>query len=740
MAEIRNLTKNGETFYPLTHIEGILDPEGEYIGYYTENPEWIRVITDHDGKILVGIKPDGSIDWSLGIPQPIKEEILKKVDKEEGKGLINSDYASSQSAIENPEFLEVTVDSENKILGGRKIEGTRFENVGLDLGGHLFKAYNDPEDRMGVESDDCNKIVSYRDKNGAIVENVGIITKEIELSEEGLAKLNSDLDKLPVKKDWYFPKYGKVNIKQETFYLDAAGWDSYQNDVVLIQMYDDTNENASKRITLSSFYIKSTLTPTSGTYDRTSVNQESVLLELHAGKDVTSVGNKYFATSIYIPVMDGESIIDYTKEEATKIIDPDTGDVVGYEYNGRSTEVKQVSDVPPYKAWKVNKNIEHYCIADVDFGNYYNKKNSPISIKYQGNSTTAVRKRGLRLTFYKKNDYKKKDKVKIGELIRQSGYNMKSYYSDPSRLKDPVLSNIFIEIWDTRGEDAYPWNKDNVPYHGATGMIKSFPIETWFGSEFFGLQFFGYKKDEKNYMLDGDDDTSGIFVSCDHGGTSLWRSARDWADEMGVDGRELAYPDMGDDSVSVETAAALNEFFKYTKGFIDGTIEIEGQVVDFNISMLEERIDICSWIDYYICLQVFQMWDNTPHNMILYSGRDKKRFYPFFYDLDLSVSFSVNIGLEELVSIAGIRLDFWDKFKEAYWDSIINRYAYLRKTVLREENIMGICRRYAEAIPYETVKNELKRWNSGGDPYIFEVNLVPRIVGRLKWLDQNYFI
>ena len=35
------------------------------------------------------------------------------------------------------------------------------------------------------------------------------------------------------------------------------------------------------------------------------------------------------------------------------------------------------------------------------------------------------------------------------------------------------------------------------------------------------------------------------------------------SDEMGVKGRELAYPDMGDDSLSVESAKALNVFLNF---------------------------------------------------------------------------------------------------------------------------------------------------------------------------------
>ena len=42
-----------------------------------ENPEWARVITDANDKVLFGIKQDGSVEWYIGIPKPIRDEFEK---------------------------------------------------------------------------------------------------------------------------------------------------------------------------------------------------------------------------------------------------------------------------------------------------------------------------------------------------------------------------------------------------------------------------------------------------------------------------------------------------------------------------------------------------------------------------------------------------------------------------------------------------------------------------------------
>ena len=58
-------------------IEKVLDSYGLKI---VENPEWLWVIIDAADHVLFGIKHDGSIEWPIGVPEPVKKEIdaLKK--------------------------------------------------------------------------------------------------------------------------------------------------------------------------------------------------------------------------------------------------------------------------------------------------------------------------------------------------------------------------------------------------------------------------------------------------------------------------------------------------------------------------------------------------------------------------------------------------------------------------------------------------------------------------------------
>lgn len=116
-----------------------------------ESPEFIKVIVDAEDHFLFGIQLDGSIEWSKGIPAPIraklqeiinqcqqdKTDILEainaakkelsasiaalqegKVDKEEGKSLIEDEVKECFTVIENEEFIMAVVDSEDRLLFG----------------------------------------------------------------------------------------------------------------------------------------------------------------------------------------------------------------------------------------------------------------------------------------------------------------------------------------------------------------------------------------------------------------------------------------------------------------------------------------------------------------------------------------------------------------------------------------------------------------------------------------------
>lgn len=146
-------------------------------GVYVENPEFVYVKTDREGRILWAIKADGSIYYGAGIPQQvidyIEEELNEKVDKEDGKSLIDADYASSQSTIENPEYIQATLDSEDKVLEGTRADGTKVINLPIDTPS-VFIEHVENSEWLSVTMDAEGKVLEGRKTDGTVVENCDV--------------------------------------------------------------------------------------------------------------------------------------------------------------------------------------------------------------------------------------------------------------------------------------------------------------------------------------------------------------------------------------------------------------------------------------------------------------------------------------------------------------------------------------------------------------------------------------
>lgn len=121
-----------------------------------ENPEYMAVEKDADGKVLSATYNDGS-HYSHNLKS---ETIDTKVDKEEGKSLIDADVAVANTTIEDPEErLNMELDSENRVLSHRDKNGIKNENVGFNAPDY----YKNGEKCEWIEESDVIPIVKKSD-------------------------------------------------------------------------------------------------------------------------------------------------------------------------------------------------------------------------------------------------------------------------------------------------------------------------------------------------------------------------------------------------------------------------------------------------------------------------------------------------------------------------------------------------------------------------------------------------
>lgn len=635
----------GKPYYPLNEMYHVI-----------QNEEYFAAWVTTDEKVVLGLRRDGQIIGEIHAVNALKQVISQ----------LQSDLASLQEKVgtidtnlkelldvfslqDNEEYLAVEQDAEGKVLSATNPDGSKIFYIPLIPKSSIKfddrTIYEDEvEDYKELLLDSDDKILRYTDENGVIHEN-----REIVFSSANLGSNESEKE-LAVPRSMNLPKYGYTNIKEETFYLTANEGYSDKNGILAMLVNEDTQANAQKGLTPYKYFVKSTLQNTDGVY---SVTSESVSLNFYVPSDVKEVGGKSYVTSSLTKGSDGSYTVNQTSIEVTKIVDK-----------------------PNVGTWEISKKTKHWCVVDIDFGSYL-KGTYNVLVSFQGSSTLYNRQKNLRYAFVK-SDYKSKVKLKIGELLKVDKFNLKSYYSDDTKLKEPIIFRLYLQAKELRNfNEQYPWSASSIIATGATGIIKSFPVCTSVGGEFYGVQFFGYKKDKANYMLSGDED--GMIIS---GGVGCNWAKFDWS----------TWEDEMNDDPTESNRVAVEKFYQ----FINGS--------DFTKENAPKHMNINDWIDYFIFIQLFRLRDNDIHNLILYSGADKKIFSPFLYDLDLSFFvYSFNLEADPTNTV-------WLKLKSLYWEEICARYKELRSSVLTQGNFNMIVSDLQSSIDYSDFEKGVKKW------------------------------
>lgn len=203
------------------------------LGYYEDNPEFIRTYTDAEGKFLWGIRIDGSIEWAKGVPTPIQNALKELADKikdlggdkiEEVETALNEKIEALQDAIDvinaslktltdtfsyqdNPEFVDVVTDVEGKVLFGIKEDGKpyfpknetysvesnqEFLAAWLDAAGHVLFGLRQDGSTYVAKADFLDKIEEIRQ----LLEDNGIgddeLKQRVEALEETFTIISND--------------------------------------------------------------------------------------------------------------------------------------------------------------------------------------------------------------------------------------------------------------------------------------------------------------------------------------------------------------------------------------------------------------------------------------------------------------------------------------------------------------------------------------------------------------------
>ena len=180
------------------------------------NPEYLAIETDAEDKVLAATYSDGSHYAHNMKSETIDALENQKVDKEAGKSLIDTDVADAQNTINNPEYLAIETDAEDKVLAATYSDGSHYahnmksetidalenQKVDKEAGKSLIdtdvadaqNTINNPE-YLAIETDAEDKVLAATYSDGSHYAH-NMKSETIDALENMVSKINDDTKSL----------------------------------------------------------------------------------------------------------------------------------------------------------------------------------------------------------------------------------------------------------------------------------------------------------------------------------------------------------------------------------------------------------------------------------------------------------------------------------------------------------------------------------------------------------------
>lgn len=559
------------------NIQSAIDEIINNLGHYETNEEWLRAYTDTEGKFLWGIRVDGSIDWSVGIPTPIrtklqeivtkckqdktdlteaiataKEELTSslqtyqqttdesitklqkgKVDKEEGKSLIEDEVKECFRVIENEEFIMAVVDSEDRVLFGiyratgkpyyplnemyHVEQNEEFFALWLDAADHVLLGIRRDGDIIGeihavnalkqVISQLQTDVASLKEEVGTIDTNLKELLDVFSLQEnpEFLA-VEKDADGKVLSATYNDGSHYSHNLKSETIdaKVDKEEGKSLINEDVADAHSTLEDPEGRTEITIDADGKVMSWRDADGKkheHDLEVTNLDVSNLNLQ-GNSVNNIKEALKANGF-----DVKSPIDWSENSKIQISEPRLAFV----------NITNIDSMPTSKTQNKHAIFEFWDMQ----GNYFKKK---VILNAQGNSSLGMPKKNFACDFCN-DDWEGEDtfKIKIGSWVPQDSFHFKAFYADFFKGVSMIGYKLFNEIESTRSSCTNRvWKRallpsaDTIGYgtkgmegttdvnilidNGARCYPDGFPCVVHLNGSFYGVFSWALKKHRDNYM------------------------------------------------------------------------------------------------------------------------------------------------------------------------------------------------------------------------------------------------
>lgn len=727
-----------------------------------ESPEFIKAIVDVEDHFLFGIQLDGSIEWGKGIPAPIRakmQEIINqcqqdktdvfeainaakeelsasitalqegKVDKEEGKSLIEDEVKEHFRVIENEEFLKAVIDSEERVLYGiYRDTGKPYyplnEMYHVIQNEEYFAAWVTTDDKvvLGLRRD--GEVIGEIHAANALKQVISQLQSDLASLQDKVGTIDTNLKELlDVFSLQENPEYMAVEKDADGKILSATYNDgSHYSHNLKSETIDAKVDKKEGKSLIDSDVAEanSTLEDPEGRTEITT-DAEGRILE-YRDSEGTRHEHKISVNHINLSDYAANEINEAFKSAGIKIENPSDFSKDSYIELPIPRIAAQVrlytSKLPTSKQDDIKAEIEY---NDKD-GNYFRK---PVILNAQGASS---------MSYYVKNmaiDINDDSKIKFGDFPAQDSFHLKKYYIDVFRGQCIVGYWLMEQVYKTRpvgkrypyemlSEDYSPYtgngNVDDDFYTCAKCHPDGFPINiTWINTKTneekdMGVYAWNLKKSKEVYhankkkpehiILDGDVNNQNLF-----GGTINWNTF------------EVRNPksliDINGEKYDGDNPKELSDTDKNSKKVKEYITRLSGAKADLDSNPSKDTFVkyfiVETFIDYFLISQVLYNLDGFSKNWI-WCTWDGLHWTPTLYDVDSIFGSHWNgtyaVSNSDKENILGTNAVL--KLNTLYADEIETRYKKLRDSgVFTVENIVGLLGNWLEKIGYDNIKKEI---------------------------------
>lgn len=714
-----------------------------------ESPEFIKAIVDAEDHFLFGIQLDGSIEWGKGIPAPIraklqeiinqcqqdKTDILEtintakeelsasiaalqegKVDKEEGKSLIEDEVKECFRVIENEEFIHAVIDSEGRLLFGIYRESGK-PYFPLNEMYHVEQN----EEFFAVWLDAANHVLLGIRRDGQIIGEIHAVNA----LKQVISQLQSDVASLQ-------EKVGTIDTNLKEL-LDV--FSLQDNEEYLAVEQDADGKILSATNPDGSHYIhnaKSETIPTEfehiedpeGRTEITTDAEDKILG--YRDSEGTRHEHKISANHINLSDEAAKEVNDAFKSAGIKMENPSDFSKDSHIELPIPRIAAQVRIYAPKLPTTKQDDIE----AEIEYndkdGNYFRK---PVILNAQGSSSMG---------YYVKNmaiDIADESEIKFGDFPTQDSFHLKKYYIDAFRGQCIVGYWLMEQVYKSRPlgkQYPYEYNYSNDSVTDSLGDVKKdfttgakchpdgFPIIiTWVNSEtmeetWMGVYAWNLKKSKEIYNCDKKK-AENIILDGEIGHDTLFNGTVNWTKFEIRNPKSLI--DIDGNKYNGDNPKELSDTDGSSKKVKDYITRLSGVVAALKESNTKETFEkyflVNPFIDYFLASQILYNFDGFYKNWIwvTYNGL---QWTPTAYDLDSIFGQHWN-GTNVVVDSDKNALLYDDRLfnlTTLYADDIKSRYKELRNSgVFTVNNILGLLNRWLNSIGYDNLVRDLELYN-----------------------------